>query len=381
MPVRDLAWYPAALPLAAQRDDVDVLHCPTHRAPLRSRVPLVVTVHDLAVLRHPETFNRWTRTYSRLTLPRIVRAARRLITVSEFQQRELLDAARRARGEGARHPERGRAAVQADGAGGRGRLRARRATLEPRKNLPRLVEGFRRAGLGCELRIAGARGWGDVEVGGDGVRLARRGRRRGAGRALPRRALRRLRLALRGLRPAGARGDGLRHAGRRRPHAAADEFAGGAAVLVDPLDPDAIAAGLPRRSTGATSSARSAASGRARSTGSEVARATRRGLPRGGRVSEPLVVIDADVLGRQRTGDESYVENLLRELAPSRDLRFAAVTRRPGLVPDGIEPVELPARARSGAWRLGLPRLLRGLDPALAHFLHASRRSTRVARS
>ena len=40
---------------------MDVLHCPTQRAPVRSRVPLVVTFHDLAVLRHPETFNRWTR--------------------------------------------------------------------------------------------------------------------------------------------------------------------------------------------------------------------------------------------------------------------------------------------------------------------------------
>ena len=38
----------------------DVLHCPTFRGPLRSRVPLVVTVHDLAVLRHPESFPAWT---------------------------------------------------------------------------------------------------------------------------------------------------------------------------------------------------------------------------------------------------------------------------------------------------------------------------------
>jgi hypothetical protein len=30
-------------------------------------------------------------------------------------------------------------------------------------------------------------------------------------------------------------------------------------------------------------------------------------------VSQPLVVIDADVLGRQRTGDETYVSGLLRE--------------------------------------------------------------------
>ncbi|MDX6568634.1 MAG: hypothetical protein QOH15_1212, partial [Gaiellales bacterium] len=27
-------------------------------------------------------------------------------------------------------------------------------------------------------------------------------------------------------------------------------------------------------------------------------------------MSDPLVVIDADVLGRHRTGDETYVENL-----------------------------------------------------------------------
>ena len=32
-------------------------------------------------------------------------------------------------------------------------------------------------------------------------------------------------------------------------------------------------------------------------------------------MSAPLVVVDADVLGRHRTGDETYVLNLLRELA------------------------------------------------------------------
>ena len=45
------------------------------------------------------------------------------------------------------------------------------ATLEPRKNLQRLVEGFERAGLDDhELRVVGARGWGRVRVGGDRVR-------------------------------------------------------------------------------------------------------------------------------------------------------------------------------------------------------------------
>ena len=51
----------------------------------------------------------------------------------------------------------------------------------------------------------------------------------------------------------------------------------------------------------------------------------------------PLVAIDADVLGRNRTGEETYVLNLLRQLplvAP--DLRFVAITRSPALVPDGV---------------------------------------------
>jgi glycosyltransferase involved in cell wall biosynthesis len=86
----------------------------------------------------------------------------------------------------------------------------------------------------------------------------------------------------------------------------------------------------------------------------------------------PLVVIDADVLGRRRTGDETYVANLLRELpAHAPDLRLAAVTRRPDLVPAGIEAVELAARSQELRMAWALPRLLRRLRPALAHFQHA----------
>jgi glycosyltransferase involved in cell wall biosynthesis len=83
----------------------------------------------------------------------------------------------------------------------------------------------------------------------------------------------------------------------------------------------------------------------------------------------PLVAIDADVLGRQRTGDETYVAGLLRHLpAVAPDLRFAAITRRPELVPAGVEPIELPARVQELRVAITLPRLLRRLRPALAHF-------------
>jgi glycosyltransferase involved in cell wall biosynthesis len=81
--------------------------------------------------------------------------------------------------------------------------------------------------------------------------------------------------------------------------------------------------------------------------------------------------VDADTLGRQRTGDESYTANLLRELgASSGDLRIAAVTRHPESVPPGIEPLGLAARSQVARMALRLPLLLRRVRPALGHFLY-----------
>jgi glycosyltransferase involved in cell wall biosynthesis len=86
---------------------------------------------------------------------------------------------------------------------------------------------------------------------------------------------------------------------------------------------------------------------------------------------EALVVLDADVLGRERTGDETYVRNLLRELAGvEAGLQLAATTRRPDLVPKGILAVELRARNQPIRMAVQLPLLLRRLRPALAHFLY-----------
>jgi glycosyltransferase involved in cell wall biosynthesis len=88
----------------------------------------------------------------------------------------------------------------------------------------------------------------------------------------------------------------------------------------------------------------------------------------------PLVVVDADVLGRQRTGDETYVRNLLRELAPLADgaeIRLAAVTRRPDLVPGGIEAIELPARSQALRMARSLPQALRRVGADLSHTQYA----------
>ena len=87
-----------------------------------------------------------------------------------------------------------------------------------------------------------------------------------------------------------------------------------------------------------------------------------------------LVVVDADVLGRQRTGDESYVRNLLRTLpgpAAAAGLRLAAVTRHPELVPEGIEPVSLLARVQELRMAWALPRALGRLRGDLVHTQYA----------
>jgi glycosyltransferase involved in cell wall biosynthesis len=86
------------------------------------------------------------------------------------------------------------------------------------------------------------------------------------------------------------------------------------------------------------------------------------------------VVFDADVLGRRRTGDETYALNLLRELGPlasAAGIRLVAVTRHPELVPAGVEPFELAARFQEARMAWSLPRALTRLDARLAHTQHA----------
>lgn len=149
----DAFWYPRLAP----PDGVDVLHCPTFRGPFRARGKLVVTVHDLAVLRHPEWFNRWTSTYSRIAVPRVVRAADRVIVVSEFTKRELVDLL----GVGSERvrviPNAVEDVFTPEGPKADGDYVLAVGTLEPRKNLDRIAQA-----VDGELRVVGARGWGDV---------------------------------------------------------------------------------------------------------------------------------------------------------------------------------------------------------------------------
>jgi len=149
----DAFWYPRL-----KADSADVLHCPTFRGPFKSRTPLVVTVHDLAVLRHPEWFNQWTRRYSRGAVPRVVDAADRVIAVSERTAEELWELLAVPDAKIRVVPNAVEDVFTPEGERAEGDYVLAVGTVEPRKNLGRIA-----AAVDGELRVAGARGWGNVE--------------------------------------------------------------------------------------------------------------------------------------------------------------------------------------------------------------------------
>jgi len=241
--VRDGVWYPL---LVGREREADLLHCPTYRGPLRSRRPLVVTVHDLAVFRHPEAFNRWSRLYSPRFVPRVLAAARRVIAVSEFTRRELVELLHVPDDRIRVVPNGVDDGFTPDGPAAEGDYVLAVGTLEPRKNLPRLIDATRRTDV--ELRVVGGRGWGGVEVGGNGVRWL--------GEVSDAELARLYRGALCVAYPSLYEGFGipvLEAMACGTPvvtsrGTAMEEVADGAAVLVDAGDPAEIAAGIERAS-------------------------------------------------------------------------------------------------------------------------------------
>jgi glycosyltransferase involved in cell wall biosynthesis len=239
---RDALWYPALLPRAARRAGADVLHCTIFRAPPRARVPTILTVHDLAVLRRPEVFPAWTRLYGRTALRPTIRAADRVFAVSEFSKRETAELA----GVDPDHidvvPNAVEPVFSAEGDAAAGEYVLAVGTLEPRKNLARVVEATARAGV--QLRLVGAPGWGDERITGGHVWWL--GRLEDAALAEAYRGARAL------VFPSLYEGFGIpvleaMACGTPVVTSAGSvmaEVSGGAAVLVDPLDPASIAVGI-----------------------------------------------------------------------------------------------------------------------------------------
>ncbi len=88
---REIIWSRLQAPRELVRRNIDLLHSPA--LPLVSppaTIRHVVTLHDLALLRHPERYRRWSRIMGPRHLNRLVRA-QRLICVSRFTADEAME--------------------------------------------------------------------------------------------------------------------------------------------------------------------------------------------------------------------------------------------------------------------------------------------------
>ena len=231
----------------------DLVHSTTV-IPAATRLPHVVTIHDLAFLRHPEFFTgRGNRNFRRGL--EIVRDSARLVLCSSNATMEDCRAAgiEEAR---LRHVPLGVEAPHVTDAD-RARVAAtyelpRRfvlfvGTLEPRKNLARLLAALASMKDAPPLVVAGMEGWGDaVPSHAHDVRFLG---------FVPRHNLPAIFEAATvfafpsvwegyGLPVIEAMAQGAPVVTSRGT--STEEVAGGAAVLVDPLDVDAIAAGIER---------------------------------------------------------------------------------------------------------------------------------------
>lgn len=173
-PIARIAWEQAALPMLGWRDRLDVLHCPLNVLPVATRVPVVLTIHDLTFIRFPDRFHQAKRRYLALLTRHAARRAARIVTDSAATRADVIAAF----GVDPARVEVVYPGVDPDFRASHGEgeaLEAFRArlglpdryilylgTLEPRKNVDRLVRAFARLvrqGFPHRLVLAGGRGW------------------------------------------------------------------------------------------------------------------------------------------------------------------------------------------------------------------------------
>ena len=239
----------------ARRTGAALVHAPNCFLPLRRSCPGVVTVHDLAFEAHPEDFSRRTGTKYRWITPRAVRSAQAVICVSAWTADDVVsrygvDAAKITVISNAPSLEIGVGPAGLAAAGleddGRPYLLAV-GDIRGKKNLTRLAQAWqalrREEGLEHRLVLAGT-GERPSDAAFDGVELC--------GYLADEQLDALLRGAAALVHPSLYEGFGLvvvEAMARGVPVACADatalpETAGGAAVLFDPLDVDAIAAAV-----------------------------------------------------------------------------------------------------------------------------------------
>lgn len=82
-------WMQFDVPRYIRRMRPDITHYTNFLAPVLYRHPYVVTFHDMSLFRHPEYFGWQKRVLTRSALPRIARDARAILTITEAMRREV----------------------------------------------------------------------------------------------------------------------------------------------------------------------------------------------------------------------------------------------------------------------------------------------------
>lgn len=169
-------WSQTQLPYWAGKDNLDVFWGPTHRLPrfLSSGIARVVTIHDLVWKHAGETMRPLNRLAEEILMPDAIRLADRVIADSHSTADAIASEFPWAK-DRVRVVHLGTTSLPEPGG-----LDALNAfgidrpyflfvgTLEPRKNLRRLLEAFasidRTIGRQALLVIAGGKGWGNVDL-------------------------------------------------------------------------------------------------------------------------------------------------------------------------------------------------------------------------
>lgn len=259
-----MLWSQTVMPWWASQDGLDLFWSPLHRLPLvmPSGLARVVTIHDLVWRHAGQTMRPLNRWLDQTLMPPAVRASDRVVAVSDSTacdiEHEMPFAA-------------GRVHAIPLGAAELGEPGPRESlatlglsrpyflfvgTLEPRKNLGRLLEAWSRLppGLagGAVLAVAGGAGWGGVDVQAMVLRLGLQDRVRVLGFVSDQQLATLYAHALFLAMPSLYEGFGLpllEATSRGVPVLTSDiasmpEVAGDAGVLVSPLDVDSLARGL-----------------------------------------------------------------------------------------------------------------------------------------
>lgn len=169
-----LAWEQTGLPLLLRRLKPDLLHAPHYSLPYATRVPTVVVLHDATFFTMPGAHEPAKIAWFRGTIRLSARRASRIISVSEFSKNDLCRILRipddkvdvvyhgvDAAWFKAIDDDQIASARRAHKIG-RGDYVFYVGTLEPRKNVDRLVAAYDIAvakGLDARLVLAGAPGW------------------------------------------------------------------------------------------------------------------------------------------------------------------------------------------------------------------------------